>query len=103
VTPPRFYWTAHPGDLIRTRLLPGAHVLIVASAFWDADRGRFRICRPPANHIASLAIDSGGFTAARKWGRYPWTPSSTSTGSAPSPATCPSTGAPSWTTPASAT
>jgi hypothetical protein len=48
-------------------------VLIVASAFWDADRGRFRICRPPADHIAGLAIDSGGFTAARKWGRYPWT------------------------------
>jgi hypothetical protein len=74
ITPPRFYWTAHPGDLMRTRLLPGAHVLVVASAFWDADRARFRVRRPPADHIASLAIDSGGFTAAARWGRYPWTP-----------------------------
>lgn len=47
-------------------------MLIVASACWDADRGRFRVRRPPADHIGALAIDSGGFTAARKWGRYPW-------------------------------
>lgn len=79
MTPPRFYWTAHPGDLLRTRLLSGAHVLIVASPFCDADRQRCKIHLPPADHIARLAIDSGGFTAARKWGRYPWTPSNTST------------------------
>ena len=69
----RFYFTVHPGDLIRGRLLDGCHIMLVASAHWDDDRARFRIRRPPADHIASIAIDSGGFTAARRWGRYPWT------------------------------
>jgi hypothetical protein len=71
---PRFYFTVHPGDLSRRRLLPGCHLLLVAAAHWDALRQRFRVRRPPAVHIASLAVDSGGFTAARRWGQYPWSP-----------------------------
>lgn len=47
--------------------------MLVASAHWDDNRKRFRILRPPADHITSICIDSGGFTAARKWGKYPWT------------------------------
>lgn len=70
---PRFYFTAHPGDLFRGRLIEGAYVMVVASAHWDDASGRFRITRPPADHVASMCIDSGGFTAARRWGRYPWT------------------------------
>jgi hypothetical protein len=70
---PRFYFTAHPGDLIAGRILDGAHVMIVASAHWDNGRGRFKVRRPPSN-VASVCIDSGGFTAARRWGCYPWTP-----------------------------
>ena len=67
----RFYFTVHPSDYSRRRLLPGCHVLLVAAAHWDAHRQRFRIRRPPADHVASLAVDSGGFTAARRWGQYP--------------------------------
>lgn len=47
--------------------------MLVAAAHWDNDRGRFRISRPPADHVASICVDSGGFTAARRWGQYPWT------------------------------
>ncbi len=71
---PRFYFTVHPGDLSRQRLLPGVHVMLVASAHWDGGRKRFRVRRPPADHVASLAVDSGGFTAAKRWGEYPWSP-----------------------------
>ncbi len=70
---PTFYYTAHPGDLSRRRLPHGCHVMLVASAHWDDDRKRFRIRRPPADHIAGVCVDSGGFTAARRWGAYPWT------------------------------
>jgi hypothetical protein len=50
--------------------------MLVASSrqFWDEDRQRFKIHRPPSDHIESICIDSGGFTAAKRWGRYPWTP-----------------------------
>lgn len=71
---PRFYFTVHPGDLSRKRLPQGCHVMLVASAHWDDARKRFRIRRPPTDHIASVAVDCGGFTAARRWGRYPWEP-----------------------------
>jgi hypothetical protein len=65
----RFYFTPHPADLTRLRLLPGAHGLLVASSLWRRERLWRR--RPPAGILASLALDSGGFTAARKWGQYP--------------------------------
>jgi hypothetical protein len=48
--------------------------MLVASAHWDDLRRRFRVRRPPADHVASVAVDSGGFTAARRWGEYPWEP-----------------------------
>lgn len=68
----RFYFTIHPGDMIKGRLLPDAHVMVVASSMWDEEAGKFRIRRPPADHIASLCVDSGGFVAAQRWGEYPW-------------------------------
>lgn len=71
---PRFYYTTHPSDLTRLRLLEGCHIMIVATAFWDDKRRRFKIHRPPADHVATISIDGGGFTAAKRWGRYPWTP-----------------------------
>lgn len=71
---PRFYFTVHPGDMLRGRLIPGCCVMVVAAAHWDDERKRFRINRPPADHISTLCVDSGGFTAARRWGEYPWTP-----------------------------
>lgn len=71
---PTFYFTCHPGDMGRARLPEGCSVMLVASAHWDSDRRRFRIRRPPAEHIASLCVDGGGFTAARRWGTYPWSP-----------------------------
>lgn len=70
---PRFYFTTHPGDMLRGRLIEGCCIMAVAAAHWDDERKRFRINRPPADHITSMCIDSGGFTAARRWGRYPWT------------------------------
>jgi hypothetical protein len=70
----RFYWTAHPGDLMRSRLPEGMHVMLVASAHWDPRQKRLRVRRPPPDHCASLAIDSGGYTAARRWSTYPWSP-----------------------------
>lgn len=70
---PRFYFTVHPGDMIRGRIIMDCHIMLVASACWDNERGRFKISRPPADHISSICIDSGGFTAAKRWGRYPWT------------------------------
>lgn len=70
----RFYFTVHPGDLMRSRLPEGADVMLVAAAHWDEKRRRFKVRRPPADHIGRLVIDSGGFTAARRWGRYPWSP-----------------------------
>jgi len=70
---PRFYFTIHPGDMIAGRILDGASVMLVASAHWDEERGRFKIRRPLSN-VGSICVDSGGFTAARKWGRYPWSP-----------------------------
>jgi hypothetical protein len=72
--PRRLYFTIHPSDASRRRLLPGCHVLLVAAAHWDTHRQRFRLRRPPADQVASLAVDSGGFTAARRWGQYPWSP-----------------------------
>ena len=35
----RFYDTVHPQDLYAGRVLPGAHVMLVASAHWDDARG----------------------------------------------------------------
>lgn len=52
--------------------LDGAPCLMSANAFWDADKGRFRV-----NHLLSdldFALDSGGFVAARRYGGYRWTP-----------------------------
>jgi hypothetical protein len=71
---PRFYFTMHPGDLMRGRIIEGAHIMLVASASWDDERNRFRVTRPPGGYVASICVDSGGFTAARRWGRYPWSP-----------------------------
>jgi hypothetical protein len=67
----KFYFTAHPGDLISERILDDARIMLVASAHWDDERKRFKVRRPPskAEHIA---VDSGGFVAARRWGSYPW-------------------------------
>ena len=69
---PRFYFTAHPGDMLRGRLIKGCCMMAVASAHWDNERKRFKINRPPADHVTSICIDSGGFTAAKRWGKYPW-------------------------------
>jgi hypothetical protein len=74
MTQPRFYFTVHGGDMIRGRLLKDCHIMVVASAFWDNERKRFKVSRPPAAHIATMCIDSGGFTAMKRWGKYPWTP-----------------------------
>lgn len=68
----RFYFTVHPGDMIAGRILDGASIMLVASAHWNVERGRFKVRRPPSN-VGSICVDSGGFTAARKWGCYPWT------------------------------
>ena len=68
----RFYFTTHPGDLMRSRLPKGCAVMLVASAHWDEKRRRFKIRRPPAGHVGHVCIDSGGFNAARRWGTYPW-------------------------------
>lgn len=67
-----YLYTVHPGDMDRARIPAGATILAVASGFWDHARRRFKIRRPPADHIAALAIDSGGFTMAAKYGAYPW-------------------------------
>ena len=69
----RFYFTVHPGDLMRTRLLDGCYVMQVASAHWDDDKKRFRVRRVPADVVSGICVDSGGFTAAKRWGKYPWT------------------------------
>jgi hypothetical protein len=69
----RFYFTTHPGDYVRGRLIKGSHIMMVASAHWDNRRKRFKVDRPPADYVSSIAIDSGGFNAAKKWGEYPWT------------------------------
>lgn len=70
---PKFYFTVHKGDMMRARLIKGCSIMLVASAHWDDNRKRFRINRPPADHVESISIDCGGFTAARRWGKYPWT------------------------------
>jgi hypothetical protein len=69
----RFYFTLHPGDLMRSRIMPGSSIMLVASAFWNEKRNRFDILRPYQDLVQSFCIDSGGFTAARRWGCYPWT------------------------------
>lgn len=71
---PTFYFTVHPKDLSRRRLLPGCSVMLVASAHWKQAKSRFAIHRPPADHVSGWCLDSGGFTAAARWGKYPWTP-----------------------------
>lgn len=58
---------------MRGRLIKNCHIMIVASAWWDNDRQRFKVLRAPANHVSSICIDCGGFTAAKRWGKYPWT------------------------------
>jgi hypothetical protein len=73
VVAPRFYFTLHPGDMLRARIIPGSYIMLVAAAHWDNARQRFKVRRPPIDHVASMCIDSGGFTAARRWGKYPWT------------------------------
>ena len=72
LNPPKFYYTVHPADTLRSRLIPGVRIMVVATAYWDSKKNKFRVRRPPADHIKSLAIDSGGFTAHKKWGKYPW-------------------------------
>ncbi len=69
---PEFYYTVHPADTLRSRLIPNRRIMVVATAYWDGKKAKFRVRRPPADHIKSLAIDSGGFTAHKKWGKYPW-------------------------------
>lgn len=71
--PPEFYYTVHPADTLRSRLIPNRRIMVVATAYWDNKKNKFRTRRPPADHIKSLAIDSGGFTAHKRWGKYPWT------------------------------
>jgi len=69
----RFYFTLSPQDLCRARIAPGASLMLVASGAWRG--GRLAVSRPPrAARVSSLSLDSGGFTAARRWGRYPFTP-----------------------------
>ena len=79
LNPPQFYYTVHPADTLRSRLIPNRRIMVVATAYWDAKKNKFRVRRPPADHIKSkagrharLAIDSGGFTAHKRWGKYPW-------------------------------
>lgn len=66
-----FYFTVHPSDLTVKRLVPRASVMLVASSCWK--NGRLAVRRPPPGHLHSVCLDSGGFTAARRWGEYPWT------------------------------
>lgn len=70
----RFYFTAHPSDATRRRLPEGADVMLVAAAYYDERAKRLRVRRPPADHVGRVTIDSGGYRAARRWGRYPWSP-----------------------------
>ncbi len=51
--------------------LDSCPVLMSANAFWNADRGAFRV-----NHLFSdhdFALDSGGFVAMKRYGGYRWT------------------------------
>ena len=32
---PQFYFTCHPGDMIRGRTIRGSKIMLVATAFWD--------------------------------------------------------------------
>lgn len=57
---------------MKGRLLEGSYVMIVAAAHWNIDKKRFNVVRPPRDWLSGLGIDSGGFTAARRWGKYPW-------------------------------
>ena len=68
----RFYYTLNPGEYQRERIRPGADVLIVATAHWHNGRKRFSRELPPLDRVGRVAIDSGGFTAERKYGGYPW-------------------------------
>lgn len=52
--------------------LDGAPCLMSANAFWDAEKGKFRV-----NNLLSdldFALDSGGFVAMRRYGGYRWSP-----------------------------
>ena len=69
----KFYFTVHKGDILRGRILEGSHVMLVAASHWDNRKKRFMIQRTPPGHVSSISIDSGGFTAAQRWGEYPWT------------------------------
>jgi len=69
---PEFFFTMRMQDYgCSTRVMPGINLMIVASAHWRD--GKFQVRRPPKT-INCLAIDSGGFTAAARWGDYPFTP-----------------------------
>src|SRR5262245_50724216 len=70
----QFYLTCHRSDLNRRRLPMGCRVMLVAAACWNEATTRFRWQTLPTDHLAGWCLDSGGFTAARRWGRYPWTP-----------------------------
>jgi hypothetical protein len=62
---PAFYLTVHPVDTRGSHLLPGGHVMVVASAHWNDRSKRFTIHRQPSD-IGGLAVDCGGSTAARR-------------------------------------
>jgi hypothetical protein len=69
-----FYFTCHRQDLTRTRLPHGCRVMLVASSLWQERPKRFRRVQLPVDHLSGWCLDSGGFTAAKRWGTYPWTP-----------------------------
>ena len=68
---PEFFFTVSPREYGSRARMPGGKVMISACAFWR--KGRFRVLRP-GKPIQKLAIDSGGFTALKRWGEYPFTP-----------------------------
>lgn len=72
INPPEFYYTVHPADTIRARLMKNHRIMADVTVNKNSKKKKFKIRRPPADHIKSLAIDSGGFTAHKRWGKYPW-------------------------------
>lgn len=67
-----FFYTLNPGDYSPKRIRPGSNVLLVATAHWNNRTKRFSRTIPDLKLINQVAIDSGGYTASRKWGAYPW-------------------------------
>lgn len=63
-TGPQFYFTVHPGDLTRSRLIPGCSIMLVASAHWVdtliylALGERSRLVRVNGSNVVSAGVDS---------------------------------------------